>query len=136
MCHQQSLRSACAYSKSDQSLCSLLEYSMTVRLLTEHYLEFLSLKGSDHVHFDFSNRWFVIYMTISDHVFSEEKICKFSVNILNFRTQYFFSSLNKMVVKRAGVNKMFVRIATGKTLIRLLLKKRSVQSLCSTQLFP
>ena len=40
-----SLRSAyaCAYSKSDQSLS--LAYSMKVKLLTEHYLEFLSLKG-------------------------------------------------------------------------------------------
>ena len=33
------------YAQSDQSLCSSLEYSMTVKLLTEHYLEFLSLKG-------------------------------------------------------------------------------------------
>ena len=31
--------------KSDQSLCFALEYSMTVKLLTEHYLEFLILKG-------------------------------------------------------------------------------------------
>ena len=44
MCDQQSLRSACAYAQSDQSLCPLLEYSMTVKLLTEHHLEFLSLK--------------------------------------------------------------------------------------------
>ena len=43
MCYQQSLRSACAYTQSDQSLCLLLEYSMTVKLLTEHHLEFLSL---------------------------------------------------------------------------------------------
>ena len=42
---QQSLRSASAYAQSGQSCCSSLEYSMTVRLLTEHYLEFLSLKG-------------------------------------------------------------------------------------------
>ena len=42
---QQSLRSACAYAQSDQSLCLSLEYSMTVKLLTEHHLEFLSLKG-------------------------------------------------------------------------------------------
>ena len=37
--------SACAYVQSDQSLCKSLEYSMTVKLLTEHHLEFLSLKG-------------------------------------------------------------------------------------------
>ena len=43
--NQQSLRSACAYAQSDQSLCSSLEYSMIVKLPTKHYLEFLSLKG-------------------------------------------------------------------------------------------
>ena len=46
MCNQQSLRSACAYAQSDQSLCSSLEYSMIVKLLTEYHLEFLSLKGN------------------------------------------------------------------------------------------
>ena len=46
MCDQQSLRSACAYAQSDQSLCLSLEYSMSVKLLTEQRLEFLSLKGS------------------------------------------------------------------------------------------
>ena len=40
MCNQQSLRSA----QSDQSLCVSLEYSMKVKRLTEHHLEFLSLK--------------------------------------------------------------------------------------------
>ena len=45
MCDQQSLRPACAYAQSDQSLCLSLEYSMIVKLLTEHHLEFLSLKG-------------------------------------------------------------------------------------------
>ena len=45
MCDQQSLRSACAYAQSDQSLCQSLEYSMSVKLLTKHHLEFLSLKG-------------------------------------------------------------------------------------------
>ena len=45
MCDQQSLRSACASAQSDQSLCLSLAYSMNVKLLTEHYLEFLSLKG-------------------------------------------------------------------------------------------
>ena len=45
MCDQQSLRSAWAYSQSDQSLCLSLEYSMTVKLLTRHHLEFQSLKG-------------------------------------------------------------------------------------------
>ena len=45
MCDQQSLRSARAYAQSDQSLCLSLEYSMSVELLTEQHLEFLSLKG-------------------------------------------------------------------------------------------
>ena len=33
------------YAQSDQSLCSSLEYSLTVQLLTELHLKFLSLKG-------------------------------------------------------------------------------------------
>ena len=45
MCDQQRLRSACAYAQSDQSLCLSLEYSMSVKLLTEYDLEVLSLKG-------------------------------------------------------------------------------------------
>ena len=39
MCDQQSLRSACAFAQADQSLCLLLEFSMIVKLLTEHHLE-------------------------------------------------------------------------------------------------
>ena len=34
-----------AYAQSDQSLCKLLEYSMSVKLLTEHHLPILSLTG-------------------------------------------------------------------------------------------
>ena len=45
MCDPQRLRPACAYAQSDQSLCYSLEYSMTVKLLTEQRFEFLSLKG-------------------------------------------------------------------------------------------
>ena len=37
--------SACAYAQSDQSLGTSLKYCMSVKLLTEHHLEFLSLKG-------------------------------------------------------------------------------------------
>ena len=44
MCDQQWLRPACAYAQSDQSPCLSLEYSMSVKLLTEHNLEFLRLK--------------------------------------------------------------------------------------------
>ena len=40
---QQSLRSACAYAQSNQSLSLSLEYP-SVKLLTEHHLE-LSLEG-------------------------------------------------------------------------------------------
>ena len=44
--HEISNNVVCATSKaSDQSLCLSLEYSITVKLLTEHHLEFLSLKG-------------------------------------------------------------------------------------------
>ena len=44
MCDQQSLRSACAYAQSDQSLFLSLKYYMTVKQLSEYHLEFLSLK--------------------------------------------------------------------------------------------
>ena len=45
MCDQLSLRSACAYAQSDQSLCLSLYYSVSVKPLTEYHLEVLSLKG-------------------------------------------------------------------------------------------
>ena len=45
MCDQQRLRPVCAYAQSDQSLCLSLNYSMTVKLLTEQHLEFTSLSG-------------------------------------------------------------------------------------------
>ena len=38
-------RPACANAQSDQTLCLSFEYSMSVKLLTEHHLEFLSLTG-------------------------------------------------------------------------------------------
>ena len=62
MCDQQSLRSDCAYAQSDQSLCLSLEYSMTVKLLTEHHLEFLHLKGdciglSESIHDKIPHCW-------------------------------------------------------------------------------
>ena len=62
MCDQQSLRSACAYAQTDQSLCLSLEYSTTVKLLTEHHLEFLGSKGgcrgsSESTLFKMSNCW-------------------------------------------------------------------------------
>ena len=43
--YQQKFRSACACTQSDQNLCKSLEYSKTVKLLTEQHLEFLCLKG-------------------------------------------------------------------------------------------
>ena len=33
-----------AYAQSEQSLCWSVEYSMNIKLLTEHHLEFLNLK--------------------------------------------------------------------------------------------
>ena len=45
MCNQQRLRPACAYAQSDQGLCLSLEYFITGKLLTQHHLQFLSLKG-------------------------------------------------------------------------------------------
>ena len=45
MCAKQSLKSDCAHARSDQSLFQSLEHSMTIKLPTEHLLEFLSLRG-------------------------------------------------------------------------------------------
>ena len=43
MCDEQRLRTACGYAQSDQSLCKSLEDYMTINLLAEQHLEFLSL---------------------------------------------------------------------------------------------
>ena len=42
---------------------------------------------------------------------------------------FLFLFSNEMLVFRAGVHKMLLRMATGKTLIRLLLQKQSDLSL-------
>ena len=39
-------QTTCTYGQSDQSFCQSLEYSMTVKQMTEDNLEFLSLKGA------------------------------------------------------------------------------------------
>ena len=62
MCDQQSLRSACTYGQSDQRLSKSFEYSMNMKLLTEHHLEFLSLKGgytgsSESIHVEMPHCW-------------------------------------------------------------------------------
>ena len=43
-----------AYAQSDQSLYSSIEYSMTVKLLTEHHLEFLNIKGGCNFSYEFT----------------------------------------------------------------------------------
>ena len=45
MCQQQNYRSACTYAQSDQSISESLDYYLTVKLLNEQHLEFLSLNG-------------------------------------------------------------------------------------------
>ena len=62
MCDQQRLRPVCAYAQTDQSLCWLLKYSMTVKLLTKRHLRCQSLKGgctcsSESTHVKMSNCW-------------------------------------------------------------------------------
>ena len=79
MCDQQRLRPACAYAQSDQSLCLSLEYTMIVKLQTEHHLEFVSLKGgcrgsSESTHVKMPHCWkshalahyFYIFKTVSN----------------------------------------------------------------------
>ena len=76
MCDQQSLRSACAYAQSDQSLCQSLEYSLIVKLLTEHHLKFLSSKGglSESTHVKMSNCW-------KSHAGAHEPVHGISINV-------------------------------------------------------
>ena len=80
MCYQQRLRSACTYGQSDQSLCSSLEYSLSVKLLTEHLLEVLSLKGgctgsSESTLVKMSNCWKLHAMAqISSIIFIENLV--------------------------------------------------------------
>ena len=75
-----------AYAESDQSLYSSLEYSMSVKLLTEHLLEVLSLKGgctglSESTLVKMSNYWksratAQVYMSIQlKQIYSGEKPC-------------------------------------------------------------
>ena len=87
MCDQQSLRSACAYAQSDQSLCSSLEYSMIVKLPTKHHLEFLRLKGG----------------------------CTGSFESTLGKMPHCWKShiAAQMLIIRAGIHKMLVRIANG-----------------------
>ena len=62
LCDQQRLRPACAYAQTDQSLLPSLKHSMTVKLLTKHNLEFLSLKegwtgSSESTHVKIPHCW-------------------------------------------------------------------------------
>ena len=94
MYDQQMLRPACAYAQSDQSLCKLLEYSMSVKLLTEQHLEFLSLKGgytgsseSIHVleitcHGSYTYSWAVATVT-ADNVAADTILVAFSAGSEN-----------------------------------------------------
>ena len=98
MCDQQGLRSACTYAQSDQSLCWTLEYSMTVKLLTEHHLEFLSLKGdctglSESTlvkipHFVGNHMSRLINLNRGDHQHTDTGACK------HFLKQHTFNKVN------------------------------------------
>ena len=77
MCDQHSLKSACAYAHSDQSLCWSLEYYMSVKLLIEHHLGFLSLKGgyagsSEPIHVKMSHCW-ISHVAAQNLVFNSFK---------------------------------------------------------------
>ena len=76
MCDHQSLRSACAYAQSDQSLCKSLDYSIGVKLLTEHHLEFLSLKigctcSSESSHVKIPHCW---KSHVTDQIYLHEQL--------------------------------------------------------------
>ena len=93
MFDQQRLRPACAYAQTDQSLCLSLEYSMSVKLPTEHDLAFLSLKGgcrgsSESTLIKMSNCWkshtaaLLIKAVLLPQVASEEHVAVYSMAVL------------------------------------------------------
>ena len=68
-----------ALTRSDQSFCSSLECCMSVKLLTEHHLEVLSLKGgctdsSESTLVKMSNCW-------KSHATAQISCCKFRLKI-------------------------------------------------------
>ena len=102
MCDQQCLRSACAYAQSDQSLCLSLEYSLTVKLLTEQHLEFLSLKGgctgsSESAHVKMPHCWkshvtahyIIISLLFVDSILTKRAQGRKRFGMKNFKQRYF-----------------------------------------------
>ena len=67
MWDQQSLRSACTYAQSDQSLCWSLEYSMSVKLLTEHHLYEPLHLSKCHIVGNHISRLIIIQVTYDSH---------------------------------------------------------------------
>ena len=125
-CDQQRLRPACAYAQSDQSLCYLLEYSMIVKLLTEHHLELLGLKGgytgsSESTHVKKPHCWKSHALA---HIVSMALSCRnwFSVHVAIYMSGYLiltFVLLNKSLLRR-----LLTLLKTEQTQTRQLLKER------------
>ena len=121
MCDQQSLRSACPYEQSDQSLCESLEYSMIVKLLTEHNLEFLSLKGgctgsSESTLVKMPHCW---KSHCSSFAFRQSRLFFFPVGFVygakeNKKLRVFIDDVNLPVMDQFGVQRCNeVRISTA-----------------------
>ena len=92
MCDQQRLRPACAYAQSDQSFWLSLEYSMTLRLLTEYDLEFLSLKvactgSSESTHVKNATSLEITCHGSNEILFIKAGICKILVRLANREDQ-------------------------------------------------
>ena len=120
MCDQQRLRPACAYAQSDQSVCWSLEYTLTLGLLIEHHLEFLSLKGdctgsSESIHVKMPHCWksyvaaqiaFIsdrTYSAVSQESFSQALLVAFTVSSMA-------GSKNSFPVKSAKLLQSFTAV--------------------------
>ena len=106
MYDHERLRSACTYAQSDQSLCKSLEYSMNIKLLTEHYLEFLSLKGgctgsSESTHVKIPHCW---KSHVAAHII--ENVCKIA-QVSNFCTFYMVVQLCKRMKSKAPLKTIY-----------------------------
>ena len=112
MCNQQRLRPACAYAQSDQSLYKSLDYSMNIKLLTEHHLEFLSLTGG--------------CSGLSESTLVKMPHCwKPLVSRLIFRGSnsltYLFQNLNEFILRSEEVFSLFPTIHCNCSLVSQLL---------------
>ena len=113
MWDQQRLKPACAYAQTDQSLYWSLKYSMTVKLLAEHQLRFLSLMEAAQARLNLN--------------LSKCHIVGNHMSRLNFAYNHFYSMQHVLLFRGARDQSFglcfplfpYIVYARGKVLVRL-----------------